>query len=167
MSAKNTKKHDNPTKGSNQSNVVQMDPKEYRRLLDNMELREIYTKQFSAELVDRAYLSEKGLGVKLKYDSKIVSLRDDFANFSIAYSLVAKAIKAKKEFVRITCEYNLNFNTKIPLNEKFFNIYSKTSLPFNTWPFFREFVFSTTSRMNIPPLTLPLLKSPTSAGTKK
>ena len=59
----------------------------------------------------------------------------------------------------IVCSFRLLYETKKPMTDDIWSVFSKTSLFLNTWPYMREFVHSALGRMNIPPIIAPTFRS--------
>lgn len=133
-----------------------LDPKEYKRKLGYVELKNIYLDSFSATS-RRDKLS--GSIRTIVDDNREYELQENgSAIFKHSFQLIGTR-KYKKDYgIKIKCTYSLQFDSTDDLEEEFWDIFSEVNLHINTWPYFRELVQNTTQRMSIMPLTLPLLK---------
>lgn len=133
---------------------AKMEPKEYRRILEGIELENLILKESKTE-INHELISEN-MAVSSKDNATYIITKDGFA-VENKHTVIVKN-KDKKNVIRIEGTFLILFNSREAITDAFFDIYKNISLPLNVWPFFREFVNSMTARMNIPPLTLPLLK---------
>lgn len=76
--------------------------------------------------------------------------------FEVNHKYVAVIYDEKgNKTARVEAEFNLWYQSFIPLDEETFETFGKTTVPLNTWPYFREYLSSTVSRMGWEPYFLP------------
>lgn len=134
-------------------------PEEYRKILNGLELKSIYLRDFKGK-VNRDSIP-KQLKIGIHPASDFETLEDGSARVNAHFEISAKEYESKAGFLNISLTYGLIFSSKETFTKDFFDVYKEVSLPVNIWSFVREFINNTTARMNIPPLTLPLLKRTT------
>lgn len=130
-------------------------PKEYNRLLNEIELEDLYLSKTSATLFERDW--EIDASLDLKENSSLIKIKDNKATMRVNYQLQAKS--GESPILKINVTYIVTFTFKGKVTENFFKLYSVYSLPIQTYPFFREFINSTVSKMDLPQLWLPLKKN--------
>jgi len=131
-------------------------PKEYREILNSIDLKNIFLKSCSCEL-EREKVSPD-TKVNISDTALILKQEKDYLEILHSYIFEAMSQQKKERFLIIKCEYILEYAAAKEITNSFFDIFKRTSLLLNSWPFFREFVNNITSRMYIPPFTLPLIK---------
>lgn len=132
-----------------------MDPKEYRKIIHQMELLSIVLDSCAVK-TKRGNLGDEN--IKLHIDHKYsYDKNDDTSEIFSIYSLVATKSSKRDFALKIECTYKVIISGE-EISDAFLNTYCKFNLSVNTWPFFREFVQSMVNRTGFPPLTLPLLK---------
>lgn len=129
-------------------------PKEYNRLLNEIELESLYMSEASATANKSDWEDEATLDLKEK--ASLIEIKDNRAKMKVDYTLLAKSGEAT--ILKVNVTYIVNFAFKGEVTEDFFELYSVYSLPIQTYPFFREYVNSTVSKMDLPQLWLPLRK---------
>lgn len=130
-------------------------PKEYNRLLNEIELEDLYLSETSATLFKRDW--EVDASLDLKENSSLIEIKDNKATMRVNYELLAKS--GETLILKINVKYIVTFTFKGEVTENFFKLYSVYSLPIQTYPFFRELINSTVSKMDLPQLWLPLKKN--------
>jgi len=131
-------------------------PDLYRRIMDGLELNNIYLLSSSAT-IDRENIGTD-VGIKLSGEASFAKIPKGDIEVTQEYLIEARNRALKKKYLNIKCKFCFVYSSKLEFTEEFFETFKKANLPINTWPYFREFVYNITSRMYIPPLTLPLLK---------
>ena len=134
--------------------VGKMDPEEYGKMLECINLENIFLKDLRTK-IDHDLFSEN-MSVSINSDSTY-SLTNSGFIVNDTYKIVLKNDE-KKNALSINCTYCLVFSSKKQITDEFFEIYKEINLPLSVWPYVRELANSLTSRMYIPPLTLPLYK---------
>lgn len=138
---------------------AKLEPREYHKIVSNLQLHEIYLRSFSASLDRDIFLKCKNLTISLR-DRATTEGQEGKLKVTHSYYLKAMDPETQKKIpLKISATFRLIFSSKYPIEKEFFDIFKKINLPLNSWPYFREFAQSTTQRMNIPPLTLPFFKS--------
>ena len=131
-------------------------PELYRKILEGIELQNIYLKSFDGEINLDIFPKSPIVNISSKAD--FTTKNENHVQICQKWNIVAKDKSSESKFLSMSVTYCLVLYSRNEFTKDFFDIYEKTSLPINVWPFVREFVNSMTARMNIPPLTLPLLK---------
>ncbi|KPK95550.1 hypothetical protein AMJ80_04985 [bacterium SM23_31] len=131
-----------------------LSPTQYNEIIEGLQLEKMFLKSckakcFSSEITDNNIVK---VGTNAEFESY------ENKKFSITSSYTITAKSNKKNLFKIELEYYLLFHSKNPVDERFFDIYSKRNLRLNTFPLVREIVQSFSGRMGFPPLVLPLLK---------
>ena len=139
-----------------EKNVAKIKPERYKKILEGLELRKIYVKNFKGQ-IDLDVI-RKAMVVNISSTAEFVAKHKNEVEISQKWDVVARTKDSQSECLTVSVTYCVVLHSKEEFTRDFFEIYEKTNLPFNLWPFVREFVNSMTARMNVPPLTLPLFK---------
>ena len=140
------------------SEEKKIDSNTYSKILEKLELREIYLESGFVSHNREEILKQKSLKVAVKDKASYVQ-HDSKLKVTHKYDLNVKTPEMGKGFaLKISISFVLTFYTEVPINKDFFDVFQKINLPLNSWPYFREYVQNMTQRMNIPPLTLPFVK---------
>ncbi len=131
--------------------AARIDPKEYARILETLELKNLYLEKGSFNVNREQLKGSLTLNIKDTF-----SYRSAESGIEIVaeYTLMGKN-KEKKSTIRLKATFVLQYETPEEITDDFFDVFKEVSLPFIVWPFVREYVYSITSRMYLPPITLP------------
>lgn len=133
-----------------------LSPKEYRKILDNVQLDIISLDSCSAKVNQDKFGKQMKSTIKDKVSYNL--LDENEVIFIQHYDFISTKTNQKEFALKISCSFSAKFSSVEPLSDDFLEIFSKVNIHVNTWPYFREFVQSITQRMSLPPVTLPLLK---------
>ncbi len=130
---------------------ARIDPKEYARILEALELKNLYLEKGSFNVNREQLKGSLTLNIK---DTFFYRSAESGIEIVAEYTLMGKN-KEKKSAIRLKATFVLQYETPEEITNEFFDVFKEVSLPFIVWPFVREYVYSITSRMYVPPLTLP------------
>lgn len=133
-----------------------IDPKEYREILNTVDLQSIAIEASSVKFNKEAYDTQ--LIIDISSEKSYENIENGLVIVKERYKLTARAQNERKQALNISCTFRLHFSCVEPLRDDFFEVFKTHNLPLNTWPYFREFVQNMTQRMNVPPLTLPFMR---------
>lgn len=138
---------------------IKLSPKEYRELLNAIDLEDIAMESCTAKKAPK-WIDSPDLNIAIKFDGFNKTIEDVEGKFfvSVKYSFLAYKRVKKDWRVKIDALYNLEFNVEREIPKGFWEIYTEKSIHINTWPYFRELVQSFLQKMGLPSLTLPLFK---------
>ena len=143
MTNKETKKH--------------MEPIEYRKLLQQVELQSIVLDSCSVKTNRDRLAGNMKLDIRNKMEYAIEE--ELSAIVTAKYDLTATKSTKKDFALKLGCIYRVTLTSEKPIIGEFMDIFINVNIHTNTWPYFREFVQSTLQRIGYPPFTLPFFKS--------
>lgn len=143
MTNKETKKH--------------MEPIEYRKLLQQVELQSIVLDSCSVKTNRDRLAGNMKLDIRNKMEYAIEEELSAIVNAK--YDLTATKSTKKDFALKLGCIYRVTLTSEKPIIGEFMDIFINVNIHTNTWPYFREFVQSTLQRIGYPPFTLPFFKS--------
>lgn len=151
------KKTEQPRKGQSKKRGTParpLDPEEYRRILEGIQLRDISLEECAAK-VHRDKLAGP-LAVEVKWEAAYNEAFQDGTDIRVEYELLCKTDDLIA--LSISCTFRVIYSSGNPLPKEFIEIFAQRNSTLNTWPYFRELTQSMVQKMNLPPLVLPLLK---------
>jgi len=134
-----------------------LSPEQYRKILDSIQLIEIYLSYASIKSQRERFTGS--MKVDSSLDVKAYTVHADNIEIEIKCRLTAYKERKREYALQMDVGYVMVVQSEEAFNDDFFEIYSKLNVPVNIWPYFREFAGSITQRMNLPPLTLPFYKT--------
>ncbi len=132
-------------------------PDEYKKILDNLQLDNIYIVDLSAKLNEQALGSDLNIEIKDKYSFSIDDSNVLKINYS--YTFTAKSEQSDKNAVTIKAKYTVKYlilSDNLLITKDFIDIFVQLTVSLLLWAYFRELIHDLMSKMSLPPFILPM-----------
>ncbi len=132
-------------------------PEEYKKILDSLQLDNIYIIDLSAKLNESALGSDLDLEIKDKYSFTLEP--HNILKIIYSYTLTAKSEQSDKNAVVIKARYAVKYlilSENILITKDFVDIFVQLTVSLLLWAYFRELIHSLMSKMALPPFILPM-----------
>ena len=150
---------DNEISEENKSKADKNFRKQYNDLINQLEMKDIVINKASFETLDYDYVpSDKRTEVKWRTSASYKNMENELRVFQ-RYNVTISDFKEKAAKAKLTFVFLIVYQSKINMDDKYFDIFKGVNLTLNTWPYFREFVHDSVTRMGWPPFIAPLYKA--------
>ena len=132
-------------------------PDEYKKILDNLQLDNIYIVDLSAKLNEQALGSDLDIEIKDKYSFTIDE--GNVLKIIYSYTFTAKSGQSDKNAVAIKAKYAVKYlilSDNLLITKDFIDIFVQLTVSLLLWAYFRELIHDLMSKMSLPPFILPM-----------
>jgi hypothetical protein len=141
------------TSGTHKEKVEGRSVEGYNAFVKQVQIKDIRLAAAKVDSPDCSYFPAAA-DVRSRLDSRYENVDKGFRCYT-RYNVVIKDNETKTVRARISVTFCVSYASKIPMDDKLFDIFKMVNLPLNTWPYFREFTHSAVTRMGWPPLIAP------------
>lgn len=130
---------------------------EYKKFIDDLHLLRI--ELLKADF-NRDEVFEFPAQVAIKSDASFKPLDEKQGLYTVLdhHQLTAICRNKANTGLKIDVTFKFTYQSKIPLTNEIFKIFSKQSLVVHSWPYFRQLVQDLAARAGLPPLVLDVVK---------
>jgi len=127
--------------------------REYRDFISQIEITDIRIISAQVKIPDYSYFPSSA-EVKWRMTASYEKAEEQF-NVSHRYNVTILDKETNEAKAKISVTFFVEYSSKIPISDDFFEIFKVRNLPLNTWPYFREFIHNITTRVGWPPFIAP------------
>jgi preprotein translocase subunit SecB len=130
---------------------------EYKKFIDDLHLLRI---ELLKTDFNRDEVFEFPAQVTINNDASFKLLDKKQGLYTVLNHHQLTAICRNKENpgLKIDVTFKFTYQSKIPLNDEIFKIFSKQSLVLHSWPYFRQLAQDLAARAGLPPLILDVVR---------
>jgi hypothetical protein len=129
----------------------------YNEFIQQIELEDIMLVNAKIDNLDTSYIPEES-SFETSFKAEYTQEEEGFCVLN-TYRARVKDISTKTVKARLIVSFQVDYSSKIEMDDELFDLFKVRNLIVNTWPYFREFAQSSTQRMGWPPYVAPVFRT--------